>query len=319
MTRIAMPNRAAARARGGCPTRPISPPWPACRRWARSGCSPCSGPTARRARGVRSTPGRSRRWPSSMGGSAGIPLRPGPPLGQRGRAGRCPAALWARAPRGRCRRPRRSVRRGIRRCSPTTPSRRPSCSCAATRTVLDGPRVAVVGTRNCTRVGPRGGRPSWAAASPRPACGWCRGSRSASTVRRTSGRSAAAHADERCRSAGGGRGRRVRCRLSAPPRRPAPRGRSGPASLRVRGAARHPARGVAVPGPEPDHRRARPQAVVVVESRLAGGSMHTADEALARGITVAGRSRQHPLAGVGRARTHCSPREPPWPAISTMC
>ena len=212
---------------------------------------------------------------------------------------------------------RRSARPATRGAASRILSHRRSCSCAATRTSLEGPTSR---RRRHAQLHPhRAGGGDRARA--RPGGGRCAGrvrpGPRASTARPTSARCAAvaATAPPARRSPSS-----PAAWTSCYPRRHADLHRRVEAAGLVMSEAplgtppeawRFPARNRIIAG--------LADAVVVVESRITGGSMHTADEALVRGVTAAGRAGQHPIAGVGRHQRACWPPEPPSPATSTTC
>ena len=198
--------------------------------------------------------------------------------------------------------------------------------------VLAGPTVAIVGhpQRHPPRVrdGGAGWRPSWPAAG----CRWCPGSPSASTAPPTAARGRQrrrARTERRCRGrADRGGGHRPRARLPAPPPAAPPPG----GGRRASSSARSPLGGAPLRWRFPARNRiiaGLADAVVVVESRSAGGSMLTAAEALARDVPVLavpgpphrGRRRPAPLdlisdgaAPSATSRTSSSPSA--WAAAS---
>ena len=164
--------------------------------------------------------------------------------------------------------------------SPTIPTRRRSCSPAATSpcSLGDGPRVAVVGTRRCSRYG-------WDVAhrlgAELAAAGVAVVSGLAARHRR---RRPPRRARRRRRGGAAGRRRRHRPRRRLPAAQPRPLGaRSAtPGVLLSEAPLGTPAEPVALPGPQPHHRRASPTSSSSSSRPSTGGAMHTVDEALRR-------------------------------------
>ena len=169
------------------PTRRTSPPWPACPRWDRIDCSRLFrgyGAQRRVAAGAkRQDPGAGGAGRSAGQGSA----LAGQALGQRDRRRSMSPALGGPSSTAGV--------TGVALGSPAYPSAlledpEPPAIVfiRGNPEVLEGPKVAVVGTRNCTRIG-REVATELGAVSLRRVCGWFPDWPWASTVRRTSERS----------------------------------------------------------------------------------------------------------------------------------
>ena len=229
---------------------------------------------------------------------------------------RAAAAVDVRGPLGRARRRSRVTARGdpaaTRRRSSTTSSRRRSCSVGA-QPVADGvPRVAIVGTRRCTRYGFDLARELGADLA---ACG----------VQVVSGLAlgidGAAHRGALDAAGGAPPVAVVASGLDVvyPRRHRALWEEVRHARVAAVGVpARHRARGVALPGPQPHHRRAGRRGGGRRVGRLRRLDVHRRGGAGPR-PAGAGRARARCARRRRPAPTGCWPRAPGWSATPTTC